>query len=137
MGWVRVESAAIAEEEGALQPGGGGLTPSSHEREPNCRDRRWQNAVYSDSNHPLAPTPGEPHAAPSKQERRRPTDRARVVVLPRPPRERRRAGERAAEDRHCDLRRRLLLVRGSRFRPGRRRDQHHLALHRRAPPPPQ
>src|SRR6266481_8098120 len=92
-GLVPYGEGAIPEKEGALQPDGGGLTPSSHEREPNCRDRRWQNAVYSDSNHPLAPTPGEPHAAPNKQERRRSTDRARFVVLPRPPRERRRAGE--------------------------------------------
>src|SRR5262245_20683543 len=59
--------------------------------------------------HPPAPTPGEPHAAPDKQERPPPTDWARVVVLPRPRCERRRAGKRAAEDR--DLRRRLFLVR--------------------------
>src|SRR5262249_20419953 len=48
---------AIPEKEGTLQPNGGGFTPLSHEREPNCRDRRWQNAVYTGSDHPPAPTP--------------------------------------------------------------------------------
>src|SRR5262249_54230931 len=48
---------AIPEKEGTLQPNGGGFTPPSHEREPNCRDRRWQNAVYTGSDHPPAPTP--------------------------------------------------------------------------------
>src|SRR5262245_48086689 len=32
------------------------FTQSSHEREPNCRDPRWQNALYTASDHPLAPT---------------------------------------------------------------------------------
>src|SRR5262249_14911230 len=48
---------AIPEKEATLQPSGGGFTPPSHEREPNCRDRGWQNAVYTDSDHPPAPTP--------------------------------------------------------------------------------
>src|SRR5262249_42985646 len=79
------------------------LTPPSHEREPNCRDRRRQNALYTASDHPLAPTPGGPRAAPNKQKLGRPTGWARFVVRPRPLCERRRAGERAAEDRECDL----------------------------------
>src|SRR5262249_56371966 len=83
---------------------------------------------------PPAPTPGGPRAAPNKQKLRRPTDRARFVVLPRPLGERRRARERAAEDRDCNLRRRLFLVRRGRFRQGRGRDQHHLGLYRRAHP---
>src|SRR5262249_60225895 len=85
---------AIPEKEGTLQPNGGGFPPPSHEREPNCRDRRRQNALYIGSDHPLAPTPGEPRAAPNKQKLRRATERARAVVLPRSLRERRRAGER-------------------------------------------
>src|SRR5262249_19268482 len=44
MDWLRGEG-AIPEKAGALQPNGGGLTPSSHEREPNCRDRRRQNPI--------------------------------------------------------------------------------------------
>src|SRR5262249_37426067 len=71
---------------------------ASHEREPNCRDRRWQNALYTGSDHPLAPTPGGPRAAPNKQKLGRPTGWARFVVRPRPLCERRRAGERAAEN---------------------------------------
>src|SRR5262249_56452100 len=94
------------------------FTPSSHEREPNCRDRRWQNALYTASDHPLAPTSGGLRAAPNKQKLGRPTGWARFVVRPRPLCERRRAGERAAEDRDCDLRRWLFLVRGGRLRQG-------------------
>src|SRR5262249_62215226 len=40
---------AIPEKEGALQPNGGGVTPSSHERDPNCRSQRERNVIYSDS----------------------------------------------------------------------------------------
>src|SRR5262249_58451185 len=87
------------------------------------------------ADHPPAPTPGGPRAAPNKQKLRRPTDWARFVVLPRPLRERRRARERAAEDRDGNVRRRLFLVRRGRFRQGRGRDQHHLGLYWRAPPP--
>src|SRR5262249_33423723 len=49
---------AIPEKEGTLQPNGGGFTPPSHEREPNCRDRRWQNAVYTGSDPPACANPG-------------------------------------------------------------------------------
>src|SRR6516225_8274260 len=108
MGWPAWRR-RIPEKEGALQPNGGGLTPSSHEREPNCRDRRRRNALYSKSDHPPAPTPGGPRAAPNEQKLRRPTDWARFVVRPRPRCERRRAGRRDAEDRDCNLRWRLLL----------------------------
>src|SRR5262245_32138778 len=55
------------------------FTPSSHEREPNCRDRRWQNALYTGSDHPLAPTPGGGGTAPNPRARARSTTRSARV----------------------------------------------------------